>query len=303
MQIRTLELFRSVAELRSISRAAGEHEVTQSAVSQAMQQLEESLGTQLLDRSRRPLALTATGELYYAGVRRLLRGYERLEQEIRSLSGQLAGRLTVGAIYSVGSTYLPAAREAFRGQHPDVQLRLEYGSCEQIAAMVESGEADLGLVSYPQATRRLTAIRWLEEPMRVVCAAAHRFADLPQLDLADLNGCEWVGFERSLFIRRQIDSFLSLHHVNVDVTMEFDNIDTIIRCLQANVSLSILPEAAVQKELAAGTLRVVPCPKLQLVRPLGIVQRKSSKPTAAAAALIHLLLQASVPSPSAFVLT
>lgn len=303
MQIRTLELFRSVAELRSISRAAGEHEVTQSAVSQAMQQLEESLGTQLLDRSRRPLALTATGEHYYAGVRRLLRGYERLEQEIRSLSGQLAGRLTVGAIYSVGSTYLPAAREAFRGQHPDVQLRLEYGSCEQIAAMVESGEADLGLVSYPQATRRLTAIRWLEEPMRVVCAAAHRFADLPQLDLADLNGCEWVGFERSLFIRRQIDSFLSLHHVTVDVTMEFDNIDTIIRCLQANVSLSILPEAAVQKELAAGTLRVVPCPKLQLVRPLGIVQRKSSKPTAAAAALIHLLLQASVTSPPAFVLT
>ncbi len=290
MQIRTLELFRSVAELQSISRAAIEHSVTQSAVSQAMQQLEESLGTQLLDRSRRPLTLTVAGEVYFAGVQQLLRGYERLEQEVRSLSGQLAGRLTVGAIYSVGSTYMPAAREAFRARHPEVQLRFEYGSCESIIQMVESGEVDFGLVSYPQATRRLATIAWLQEPMRVICSSAHRFADRSELDLQELHGCELVGFEPSLFVRRQIDAFLSQQHVTVDVTMEFDNIDTIIRCVQANASLAILPEAAVQKECAAGSLRVLHCPQLQLIRPLGIVIRKAGKPTAAAHAFTKLLL-------------
>lgn len=290
MQIRTLELFRSVAELRSISRAAMEHAITQSAVSQAMQQLEESLGTRLLDRSRRPLTLTAAGEIYFAGVQRLLRGYERLEQEVRSLSGQLAGRLTVGAIYSVGSTYIPAAREAFRQRHPDVQLRFEYGSCESITQMVESGEVDLGLVSYPQATRRLATIAWLQEPMRVICASGHRFADRTVLDLRELNGCELVGFEPSLFVRRQIDAFLSHHQVTVDVTMEFDNIDTIIRCVQANTALTILPEAAVRKECAAGSLRVLDCPQLQLCRPLGMVIRKTGKPTAVADEFMNLLL-------------
>jgi DNA-binding transcriptional LysR family regulator len=85
MQFRALELFCSVAEFRSFSRAAAEFSLTQSAVSQSIQQLEEGLAVQLLDRTRRPLVLTQAGEFFHGRVQQLLRNYHRLEQEVRSL--------------------------------------------------------------------------------------------------------------------------------------------------------------------------------------------------------------------------
>jgi DNA-binding transcriptional LysR family regulator len=296
MQLRTLEIFCSVAEFRSFSRAAAEYAVTQSAVSQAMHQLEESLGTRLLDRSRRPLSLTTAGETYLAGVQKLLRGYQRLEQEVRSLDGRVAGRLSVGAIYSIGSTYMPSAREEFRQRQPNVQVRHEYGSSESVARMVESGEVDFGLVSYPKNTRRLRFVPWLQEPMRVICAASHRFAKKGEIELSELDGCELVGFESSLQVRRAVDAFLSRSGVNVDVTMEFDNIDSMIRAVQANGGLTILPEATVRKECADGSLRVVACKQMRLTRPLGIIVRRSGKLTRAADEFSSLLLGRSIDS-------
>ncbi len=296
MQLRTLELFCSVAEFRSFSRAASEHALTQSAVSQALHQLEKSLGTQLLDRSRRPLALTAAGEIYLAGVQKLLRGYQRLEQDVRSFGEKIAGRLSIGAIYSIGSTYMPAAREEFRKRHPDVQIRFEYASSEAVVRLVDRGEVDFGLISYPQNSRRLRFVSWQQEPMRVICASSHRFAKMGEIEFSELNGCELVGFESSLKIRRVIDAFLAQHAVNVDVTMEFDNIDSIIRAVQANAGLTILPEATVRKECADGSVQVIACKQMRLARPLGIIVRRSGKVTRAADEFISLLLGRSIES-------
>ena len=81
MNFRTLELFCTIAERRSFSQAAAAHQLTQSAVSQAIQHLEESVGVQLIDRSKRPLVLTTAGKVYLSGSRVILRSYERLERE------------------------------------------------------------------------------------------------------------------------------------------------------------------------------------------------------------------------------
>lgn len=299
MHLRTLELFCSVAEYQSFSRAASEHAVTQSAVSQSIQHLEELLGARLLDRSRRPLTLTPAGEVYLAGVLKMLRSYQRLEQEVRAVDGRIAGRLSIGAIYSIGSTYMPSAREEFRQRHPDVEVRFEYGSSDSVAQMVESGEVDFGLVSYPKSTRKLRFVNWLEEPMRVISAACHRFAAVGEIELSELDGQELVGFDSSLKIRRVVDSFLSRHGVSVDVSMEFDNIDSMIRAVQANNGLAILPESTVRKECADGSLRIVACKRMQLTRPLGIVLRRAGGLTRAADEFTALLLGRSIRSADA----
>lgn len=294
MQLRMLEMFCSVAEFQSFSRAAAEHAVTQSAVSQSVQHLEESLGTKLLDRTRRPLALTPAGEVYLAGVLKLLRGYQRLEQDVRALGGRLAGRLCVAAIYSIGSTYMPSAREEFRRRHPAVEVRFEYGSADAVNRMVESGEADFGLVSYPKNSRKLRSVNWLEEPLRVISAASHRLASVGEIDLTELDGEEFVGFDPSLKIRRVVDAFLARRGVAVDVTMEFDNIDSMIRAVQANEGLTILPESTVRKECADGALRVIACRELHLFRPLGMVIRRRGALSRAADEFTSLLLGRSI---------
>ena len=290
MQLRTLEVFCTVAEQRSFSKAAVLHELTQSAVSQAIQHLEESIGVQLIDRSKRPLILTAAGTTYLRGVRGLLRGYGRLEQEVRSISKQLSGLVTVGTVYSVGLSYLPEATDEFEQLHPEVDVKVEFGSSQRVVEMTAEGEVDFGLVSFPKNTKDLQYVLWQKEPMRLVCSAKHPLADQHEVTLAELQGIEMVGFDRNLPLRQEIDQCLSRAGVTVQVRMEFDNADSMIRAIQANRGIGIVPEAAVRRETATGSLRVVACRELRMTRPLGIIFRRSGRLSQAADEFGSLLL-------------
>lgn len=290
MHLRTLELFCAVADQRSFSKAAGVVDLTQSAVSQAIGQLEDSLGVTLIDRSKRPLNLTTAGKTYYRGVRQLLGNYRRLEQEVVSTSKQLQGEVRVGAIYSVGLSYMPEASEAFERLHPDVDLRIAFGRNERVAEMTLDGSVDFGLVSFPKNTNRLRSILWQQEPIRLVCSAGHAFSNRTDVSLQDLQGIEMVGFDRGLELRNLVDQHLQQAGVSVDVRMEFDNADSIVRAIEANRGIGILPEAVVRRETAAGTLRVVACQALRITRPLGIIFRRSGKMSRTACEFGSLLL-------------
>ena len=290
MHLRTLELFCSVAELRSFSKAASVHELTQSAASQAMQHLEESLGVQLIDRSKRPLVLTSAGSIYLRGVKSMLRGYNRLEQEVRSTSERLSGQIAVGTIYSVGLSYMPHATDEFQRMHPEVDVIPKFGTSEEIIELTADGSVDLGLVSFPKTTKQLQYVLWQQEPMRLVCSPKHALANRTDVTLRDLQGIKMVGFDRDLALRKEIDQGLAKAGVTVDFNMEFNNADSMTRAIEANRGIGIVPEAAVRRETATGTLRVVACQDLRMTRPLGIIYRRSGRLGKAASEFASLLL-------------
>lgn len=291
MQLRTLELFCRVAEHRSISTAARESDLTQSAVSQAIGNLEDSLGAKLLDRSKRPLALTPAGETYLRGVREIMRRYGELAGQVQAISRQLGGVVRVGVIYSIGLSYMPDAKQAFEDQHRGVRVEAKYGtSSEKVTEQVLDGSVDFGLVSFPKTTKTLGAIKWQSEPMRLVCSSDHPLANHTEIEAQMLQGIEMVAFERGLVLRRAIDACLKKAGISVLTESEFDNADSMVRSIQANRGIGIVPEAAVRRETANGTLRVIACRELQMVRPLGIIYRRGSKLSTAAIEFGSLLL-------------
>lgn len=290
MHLRSLELFCSVAQLRSFSRAADAHAVTQSAASQAVLQLEQNLGVRLVDRSKRPLRLTDAGTVYHTGLRKVLGDYRALEQEVRYLASRLQGIVRIAAIYSVGASYMPEATAAFQQLHPDVEVRIEPASPTRVLELAASGEADLGLMSYCKGTRSIRSAHWQKEPMCLIAAPEHPLAGKGEVDLTALHNLAMIGFETTLKVRREIDLFLSRQDVRARYCLEYDNLDSIIRAIQANAGIGILPEASVRRETASGTLKVVPCSELSLQRPLGIVWRRSGKVSLAAAEFAEMLL-------------
>ena len=86
MHVKSLKVFCDVVGRRSFSRAADENGISQSGASQIVNHLEEELGVRLLDRSKRPFVLTAEGQVYYDGCRRLVQRFYALEEEVRTLS-------------------------------------------------------------------------------------------------------------------------------------------------------------------------------------------------------------------------
>lgn len=289
MHLKSLRVFCDVVDRRSFSRAADANGISQSSASQMVHQLEQRLGVQLLDRSTRPFGMTAEGQRYYDGCRQIVHRYEALEQEVRAMHASEAGSLTVASIYSVGLHHMSDFLQRFSGEHPEAQVRLEYLHPHRVYEEVEKGDAELGLVSFPQATDELIFKAWRSEPMVVVCHPHCRLARGSQIEIRELGGKSFVAFERGLAIRMAIDELLAKHGVQINITHEFDNIETIKRAIEIDVGASILPERTVQRELALGTLAMAPLADIDFCRPLGIIHRRDRPLSALAEQFVGLL--------------
>ena len=100
--LENLKIFKDIAQTNRISRGAAMNGISQSAASQLIQHLEKDLGVELFDRSKRPLALTPAGKLYYEACRDILRRYEQAEAEIQALKAEASGSVRMACIYSIG---------------------------------------------------------------------------------------------------------------------------------------------------------------------------------------------------------
>lgn len=289
VQLKGLKVFCDVVRQRSFSRAADDNGISQSGASQLVQQLEEGLGVRLLDRSKRPFVLTPEGQVYYEGCREVVERYFAVEDRVRRLHEEVAGRVRVASIYSVGLHHMNRCLQAFLSQHPKANVRLEYLHPDRVYQAVKEDVADLGLVSYPKSSRTIQAVAWREEPMVLVCAPGHPLAGRRCVGLSELNGMNMIGFDGGLTIRREIDRVLDLHESSVNVVMEFDNIETIKRAIEIDAGASLLPEPTVLREVQSGTLVAVPLDTEELVRPLGIIHRRAKELSTVAQRFIELL--------------
>ena len=289
MHLKSLKIFCDTVSLRSFSKAADENGVSQSNASQVVHQLEERLGLALIDRSTRPFRVTPEGEKYYEGCRSIVRQYDDLERDVRALHGDVAARLTVAAIYSVGLADMSSYLEEFRSVQPKAEVRMEYLHPRRVYDEVESEEADLGVVSFPVKSRRLSVAPWREERMVLVTAPDHPLAGREEVSLEEIDGAPLVAFERGLMIREKLDRILSQHKVDAPIALEFDNIETMKRAIETGAGVGLLPEPTVGAEIASGTLAKIRLVNPSIVRPLGIIYRRDRELSAVAEAFIELL--------------
>ena len=292
MHLETLQLYCDVVRLRSFSRGAAAAGVTQSAASQAIQQLEAELDVMLLDRSRRPLLPTEEGRGFYEACRTLLQGFGKARADLAAARQRVEGTVRVAAIYSVGLHDMSRHMQPFMSTYPQARVLLECLHPHKVVEAVLNDEADLGILSYPMATRALGVIPLRSEPMALVTHPTHRLARRRAVQPADLNGERFVAFDRALAIRKAIDRALKQVNVKVEVVMEFDNVETIKQAIGIAAGVSVLPRPTVLKEIGVRTLAVVPLTLPSLVRPIGIIHRRGQRFTPAVARFVELLQKA-----------
>jgi len=201
VHLETLRLYCDVVRLRSFSKGAEQNFVSQSAASQAVQQLEAQVGAALIDRTRRPFAVTPEGRSLYEACRAMLEAWDRAKSDVAAVKARVDGTVRVAAIYSVGLHDVSRPMQQFSSLYPEARVQLECLHPHKVVEAVTSGEADIGIMSYPPTDRALTVVPLREEPMAVVCHPNHRFARRRRLLPADLNGAPYVAFDRALPIR------------------------------------------------------------------------------------------------------
>lgn len=289
MHLRGVEIFCDVAQRRSFSKGAAAQNLSQSAASQAVQTLEDRLGTTLIDRSQRPLELTPAGQVYFDGCRELLERFRALEDQVRRMQNMVVGTVRVAAIYSVGLMQMETYIHQFEERYPDAHLRLEYVHPDEVYARLANDGADLGLVSFPRHGGDFVALEWQNQPIVLVVPPRHRLAGASSVSLAELQDEDYVGFTEDLSIRKEVDRWLRRAKVAVTIVREFDNIESIKSAIEIGSGIALLPEPTVWQETSAGTLKAIPLRDAQLFRPVGIVHRRHKQLTTPALKWIDLL--------------
>jgi DNA-binding transcriptional LysR family regulator len=288
MNIEIIKIFCDLVELQNFSRTAEKHGISQSAVSQQLAQLETTHKCQFINRKKRPLALTRSGEIFYRACKDILERYDKLTSDLAVLS-KTTTRINVAAIFSIGMHTLQPYVKKFMARYPKVNLIVDYYSASEIYNRILRGDLDIGIVAVPKQDRNVEIYPFEKETLVLVCSTENALANETKVNIHKLQGREFIAFETDVPTRKLIDNILAQYNVTMRTVMEFDNIETIKRAVEIDAGVSILPQTTIRAELANGTLAAMPFANDNFYRPTGIVVRKNKTLSVAARYLIELL--------------
>ena len=275
MQIESLKVFCDLAETTSFTKAARINGVTQSAVSQQISSLETKFDAAFIERSKKKFTLTKEGEMLYNYSKQIVQTYDELRHKVQEIQNVVTGTIKVVTIYSIGLHELPPYLKKFLKKHPTVNVSVEYRRATQLYEDIVTGMADIGLVAYPQKDPRLQVTSLAEDMLVLICHPDHPLAQQPKVKLSEIASHKFIAFEPDIPTRRAIDKILRDRNVEVDHTMEFDNIETVKRAVEIDAGISIVPRSPVAQEVTKKTIAMVEIEDEKFYRPLAAVHKKS----------------------------
>jgi DNA-binding transcriptional LysR family regulator len=255
--------------------------------------LEKRLGCRLIDRSKRPFELTAAGQIYYDGCRKILESVRHVEDRVQQMRNKVIGRVRLAAIYSVGLLQMDKYAKRYKSQFPDVVLQLDYLHPDEVYSRVLNDESDLGIVSFPRGGGEIASVPWQNQEMVLVVPSGHRFARRASIAPVELDGEAFVGFTSELTIHKQIDRWFKQARISVDFVHVFDNVENIKRAVEIGSGVALLPAPTVRREAENGSLSAIRIEGALWHRPLGIIHRRNRTLTNPASKLVDLLRQSS----------
>ena len=291
MHIETLKVFCDLVDMQSFSLAAERNFITQSAVSQQIRTLEDKFKRRLLERvrGRREVRLTPAGEVFYRESKHVLESFNQLQESMSGLVGKISGTVKVATVYSVGLHELPPKVREFMSKFPSVKIDLEYSRTTRVVRDVLNGTVELGVVAFPEQKRGLTIVPMESNRLVLICPPDHEFAERTQIKVTELQGRDFVLFERDVPTRKATDKILKSYGVEVHKVAEFDNIETIKRSVEVGFGLAIVPHPSVMDEEKNNQLAVIELAEKDWIRPVGVVYRSDRNISLAAKKFVQLL--------------
>jgi DNA-binding transcriptional LysR family regulator len=287
--VTALDLFVSVADLGSISRAAQAHGMSQPAASAAMARLERHVGVALLRRTPSGSALTDAGERLATSARDVIAAASELNDVVDGLRAAGGGRLAVAASYTVAEYLLPRWLGVFQRERPTVTVRVAVTNSAQVSAAVLAASADIGFVEGVTVPPRLDARAVHRDELVVVVNPDHPWAAREEpLHVTELAAARLVVRERGSGTREVLDELLRRHRTAAppQPVSELGSTTAVKSAVLGGAGPAVLSRLAVDAELATGALKAVPVAGASLARTLHAVWRAGQRLAQPAAELL-----------------
>ncbi len=296
MEIKKLDVFCKVVELKSFTKAAEAVRLSQPTVSDHIRNLEEEIGQQLLDRLGREVEPTPVGRLLYGYSIKILRLQQETLQALEQFNGNLGGNIIIGASTIPGTYILPRLISTFRDQFPAIKTVVHISGSRAIARKVMDGEYDLGLVGAIWNEKGLEWIPLFEDTLTLVVHPASSLVSEQPLVVDDLLKQPFILREPGSGTRKVIAQLLETKGYKEtdlqEVAMLGSN-EAVKEAVKAGLGISMLSSRSVAEELSRGTLMALAVEGISGERPFYLIRRRNrAMPPASAAFAEHLMAAA-----------
>ena len=291
MNLRQLRYLVALADERHFTRAAAREHVAQPALSQQIRSLEAEVGMALVERTTRKVAMTQAGDMLVARARRALAEIDAGQAELQSLAGVKAGRLSVGALHTMGPVDLSLLLATFHKRHPAVELTVREQSSEELAGMLRDDEIDLAFLSVTERiqSRGLALRPLVSEELVVVLPIEHPLAGNELLRLRDLVSEPFISFREGARLRELLVVAAAQAGFEPRIALESNESRRIRSLVSRGLGVAILPRS---DAAGAGSLVAV-CDLVEpsLTRDITLASRAERRPSPASEAFVALTLE------------
>ena len=270
MELYPLKVFLTVATERSFSRAGEKLLRTQPAISIAIQRLESDLKEKLIDRSGRELLLTDAGRVVLEYARRFQNLESDLDNALRELKDNYAGRLSIGANESM-SLYLLQHIERYRRVFPKVKVQVRRAQSSKIPSQLLDGELELGVISYDPGDEHIHSQIIYTDRLTLIVSPEHRFANREELSITELDMETFIAHNVISPYREAVLREFQRHKVPLNMDVEMPTLETIRRLVQHNEGVAFLPRMCVEQEISQDLLREIRVRELNVERKIRLV--------------------------------
>jgi DNA-binding transcriptional LysR family regulator len=270
ISLRKLEIFTAVARLGSVTQAAKQLLLSQSAVSMALADLENHHNGALFIRRGRTLILNDRGKLLLPLAEEIIEQAANFTKYLETSAQEPTGELKIGASTTIGIYLLPLLVANFSKQYPKARITMQVGNTEVISTSLAQGKLDLALIEGPCHIDKLRQTRWFDDRLVIIAAPSHPWVNKGIVTQKKLQKEKWIMREAGSGTREVFEHALGLPLQQLKEIIELGHTEAIKKAVEAGLGVSCLSQLAVQRELDLGVLVAIPT-DLDLTRSLTLL--------------------------------
>jgi DNA-binding transcriptional LysR family regulator len=256
MNLRHLNIFKTVAEVGSMSRAGKILYMSQPAVSQTIIELEDHLNSKLFERSSRKLFLTYSGQIFYDYTLKILTLVDEAQNSLKDISNARKGKIILGASTTIGIYLVPKIIAEFMKQYPSIEIKYIIDNTRVIEQMILEHEIDVGLVEGSNYSKETVLKHFLDDELYLICSSDHRWVKNGHsiIEPQEISSQMLILREKGSGTREVIEKVMSKHHLSYHTTHILNNTEAIKSAVEANFGVAFLSRMSIQKEIKSKKL-------------------------------------------------
>jgi DNA-binding transcriptional LysR family regulator len=262
--LRQLEIFVAISRTASVSRAAEDLSLSQSATSTSLSEFEKQFDLQLFDRVGKSLRINETGQQLLPRAVELLDRAKEIEDLLHGHAG--FGHMKIGATLTVGNYLATILVARFLQQHPESRIQLQVHNTSNIVQQIANHELDLGLIEGDCHHPDIEVQPWIADELVVFSAPNHPLARLSKLKMGQLLQEPWILREKGSGTRETFDRAFHNHHAKLNIRLELEHTEAIKRAVESGLGIGCISRLALKDAFRRGSLVPLATPNLDLGR-------------------------------------